>query len=81
MLKFEKLLTESHSRIKKWIMWLDNFDFTVQHKPGHLNFLTNMLIMEAKTADLAMFSAEPSNKGKQHVTQEEEYRARATRRK
>jgi hypothetical protein len=81
MLKSENLLTKSHSRIKKWILWLDNFDFTVQHKPGHLNCLVDMLTREAKTADLAMFSAEPSNKGKQPMTQEEEDRAQATRRK
>jgi hypothetical protein len=53
----------------------------MQHKPGHLNCLVFMLTKEAKTADLVMFSIGPSNKGKEPMTQEEEDRARATRRK
>jgi hypothetical protein len=40
-----------------------------------------MLTREAKTAYLAMFSAGPSNKEKQPMTQEEEDQDRATRRK
>jgi hypothetical protein len=64
MLKSEKLLTESHSRIQNWIIWLDNFDFIVQYKPGLLNCLDDLLTRESKTADLAMFSTGPSNKGK-----------------
>lgn len=33
MLKLKCLLTDSHSRIHKWITWIENFDFDIKYKP------------------------------------------------
>jgi hypothetical protein len=71
MLKSEKILTDSHTRIQKWVVWLENFDFDVEYKPGYLNCLANMLTREAEQPVLAMMSAGPSNKGKSPMTPEE----------
>ena len=35
--KNENLMAENNSRILKWFLWLQNFDFEIVYKPGYLN--------------------------------------------
>jgi hypothetical protein len=46
MLNFEKVLNESHTRVRKWVFWNINFDFDIEYKIGYLNCLVGMLIGE-----------------------------------
>ena len=50
MLKGEQLVTDGHTRIKKWTMWLENFDFDIEYKLSYLNCLP----IETPTDDLSM---------------------------
>ena len=42
----ENLMAENSSRILKWFLWLQNFDFEIAYKPGYLNSVTDMLTKE-----------------------------------
>lgn len=44
--KNEKLMVENNSRIPKWFVWLQNFDFNIVYKPGYLNCLADMMTIE-----------------------------------
>ena len=44
--KNEKLMAENSSRILKWFLWLQNFDFDIVYKPGYLNCVSEMLTRE-----------------------------------
>ena len=44
--KNENLMAENNSRILKWFIWLNNFDFDIVYKPGYLNCLADMLTRE-----------------------------------
>ena len=50
-------MVENKSRILKWFVWLQNFDFDIVYKPGHLNCLADMLTREQHNSpSLGMFS-------------------------
>ena len=50
-------MAENNSRILKWFVWLQNFDFDIVYKPGHLNCLADMLTREQHNSpSLGMFS-------------------------
>ena len=42
----ENIMEENSSRILKWFLWLQNFDFEIVYKPGHLNCVADMLTRE-----------------------------------
>ena len=44
--KNENLMEENSSRILKWFLWLQNFDFENVYKPRYLNCVANMLTRE-----------------------------------
>ena len=44
--KNENLMAENNSRILKWFIWLQNFDFDIVYKLGYLNCLVDMLTKE-----------------------------------
>jgi len=44
--KNENLMAENSSRILKWFLWLQNFDFEIVYKPGYLNCVADMLTRE-----------------------------------
>ena len=39
-------MAENNSRILKWFVWLQNFDFGIVYKPGYLNCQVDMLTRE-----------------------------------
>jgi len=39
-------MAKNNSRILKWFVWLQNFDFEIIYKPGYLNCLADMLSRE-----------------------------------
>ena len=51
--KNENLMAEN-SRILKWFIWRQKFDFEVVYKHGYLNYVSNMLSREE--VSLNMFS-------------------------
>ena len=44
--KNENLMAENSSRILKWFLWLQNFDFEIVYKLGYLNCVVDMLTRE-----------------------------------
>ena len=58
ILKNEYLMTENSSRILKWFLWLQNFDFDIVYKLGYLNCVADMLTREElqEKPSLNMFS-------------------------
>jgi hypothetical protein len=62
MLKSKKVLTNSYTRIQKWDVWLENFDFDVEYKPEYLNFLVHMLTREANQPVLEIMFADKSSR-------------------
>ena len=44
--KNENLMAENSSRILKWFLWLQNFDFEIVYKLGYLNCVADMLTRE-----------------------------------
>ena len=56
--KNENLMAENSSRILKWFLWLQNFDFEIVYKPGYLNCVADMLTREElqEKPSLNMFS-------------------------
>ena len=44
--KNENLMAENSSRILKWFLWLQNFDFEIVYKIGYLNCVVDMLTRE-----------------------------------
>jgi len=41
-----KVLIDSHTRIQKWVVWLENFEFDVEYNLVYLNCLIDMLTRE-----------------------------------
>ena len=39
-------MAKNNSRILKWFVWLQNFDFNIVYKVDYLNFLVDMLTNE-----------------------------------
>jgi hypothetical protein len=62
MLKSKKVLTNSYTRIQKWDVWLENFDFDVEYKIEYLNFLFRMLTREADQPILEIMSTRESSR-------------------
>jgi len=62
--KNENLMAENNSRILKWFVWLQNFDYEIVYKPGYLNCIANMLTREKLDPRLilGMFFAGTSSK-------------------
>jgi hypothetical protein len=71
MLKSKKVLTNSYTRIQKWDVWLENFDFDVEYKPEYLNFLVHMLTREANQPVLEIMFADKSSRWKAPLTPQE----------
>ena len=46
ILKNENIMEENSSRILKWFLWLQNFDFQIVYKPEYLNCVVDMLTRE-----------------------------------
>lgn len=68
--KNENLMAENNSRILKWFVWLQNFDFDIKYKTGYLNCLVDMLTMEFQDPpSISMFS-----KGEISCLQEKDFR-------
>ena len=44
--KNENLMAENSSRILKWFLWLQNFDFEIVYKLGYLDCVSDMLTIE-----------------------------------
>ena len=49
--KNENLMEENSSRILKWFLWLENFDFEIVYKPGYLNCVADMLNQRRSTGE------------------------------
>ena len=58
ILKNENIMAENSSRILKWFLWLQNFDFDIVYKPCYLNCVVDMLTREElrENPSLNMFS-------------------------
>ena len=54
--KNENLIAKKNPWILKWFVWLQNFDFEIEYKPGYLNYLVDMLSREQESPFLGMFS-------------------------
>lgn len=68
--KNENLMAKNNSRILKWFVWLQNFDFDIEYKPGYLNCLVDMLTREFQDPpSISMFS-----KGESSLLQEKDFR-------
>ena len=52
-------MAENSSRILKWFLWLQNFDFEIVYKPVYLNYVADMLTKEElqENPSLSMFSS------------------------
>ena len=63
ILKNENIVAKNSSRILKWFLWLQNFDFEIVYKPGYLNCVAGMLTSEElqENPNLNMFSFGASN--------------------
>ena len=61
--KNENLMVENSSKILKWFLWLQNFDFEIVYKPGYLNFVVDMLTREKlqERPSLNMFNSRESS--------------------
>ena len=61
--KNENLMAENSSRILKWFLWLQNFDFSIVYKPSYLSFFVDMLTREElqEKPSLNMFRSRASD--------------------
>lgn len=51
----KKMLEQGNSRVLRWALWLEVFDFDIIHKIGKENYLANMMTREG-TRDLTIIS-------------------------
>ena len=61
--KNENLMAKNSSRMLKWFLWLQNFDFEIVYKTGYLNCVFYMLTREElqEKPSLKMFGYGASN--------------------
>lgn len=46
MLKDKRLLKQGNSRIMRWDLWLDGYDFDIVYKAGKENYLVDLMTRE-----------------------------------
>ena len=56
-----RLLEQGNSRVLRWALWLDGFDFDIIYKSGAENYLADMLSREGACKDLKMLSYQGSS--------------------
>lgn len=47
MIKANLELADNNVLIMQWAVWLDDYDFGIEHKPEYLNCMANLLTREA----------------------------------
>lgn len=59
----KKLLEQGNTRILRWALWLEGFDFDIVYKSGDENYLADMLTREGapEIKDIKMFRGESSS--------------------
>ena len=57
MLANKKLLEQGSTRVLRWALWFDGFDFDIVYKSGAENYLADMLTREgaAEIKEIKMF--------------------------
>ena len=69
--KNENLMAENNSRILKWFIWLQNFDFEIVYKPGYLNCVADMLtreeLQEKPSLNMCSYGASSSSNKKTKI--------------
>ena len=56
MLTKKKLLEQGSTRVLRWALWLEGFDFDIVYKSGAENYLADMLTREGtKIKEINMF--------------------------